>query len=102
MAGAITLGEVSARTTVLRIACRRCDRQGRYTVASLISRHGPAFTVPDVLRSISADCPRQSAATSVNDICGAYCPGLAALFGVSLGSPDSASCGSACSRALVR
>ena len=40
--GVITLGEMWAkRMTMLEVACRRCERQGRLRIERLIAEHGP-------------------------------------------------------------
>jgi hypothetical protein len=41
----------------LVIACGRCNRAGRYPVATLIEKHGRSFPIPILLRTLSADCP---------------------------------------------
>jgi hypothetical protein len=41
---------------VVRLDCRHCLRSGRYRLAVLIERYGPAAGLPEVL---SADCPRR-------------------------------------------
>jgi hypothetical protein len=48
--GSITLGDVAEHTTVLAVACRRCDQAGRYNVDTLIARHGEGFGIPNLLR----------------------------------------------------
>jgi len=35
-----TLGEIAARTSVLSVACSRCERRGRYRLDKLITRYG--------------------------------------------------------------
>jgi hypothetical protein len=50
-------------------------------LATLISRHGSGFDIPDLLRLLSADCLKRQS-VSFYDRCGIHCPGLAALFGV--------------------
>ena len=57
--GAVTLGQISFST--LQVGCTECDRQGRYQVARLIERHGPAQGLPDLAAKLSADCPRRLA-----------------------------------------
>jgi hypothetical protein len=47
--GAITLADVAARIDILIVACTRCDRSGRYSMATLIGRHGRWFPVPGLL-----------------------------------------------------
>jgi hypothetical protein len=82
VAGSLILSNVAARTPVLNIGCDRCDRVGRYSLDTLIERYGAAFTIPTLLRELSADCPKRVAAT-VYDICGVHCPDLPAQFPVS-------------------
>jgi hypothetical protein len=79
MTGALTLAGVAERTDVLVVACSRCDRAGRYRLDTLISRHGPGYGVPELLRALSADCPKRES-VSVYDLCGIHCPDLSKLF----------------------
>jgi hypothetical protein len=67
--GSLTLADVAARTDVLAVACSRCDRAGRYPVAKLIDQRGRDFSIPELLRALSQDCPKRG---SVNqyDMCG--------------------------------
>ena len=69
-AGFLTLADISFRTDMLVITCKRCERSGRYMVARLIAHHGQGFAVPELLRLLSADCPKQGAANAY-DRCGA-------------------------------
>jgi hypothetical protein len=78
-AGSLTLADVAGRTADLAVACTRCDRAGRYHMAKLIARHGPVFPVPELLRLLSADCPKR-ASVSAYDLCGAHFPELSRLF----------------------
>lgn len=79
MTGSITLADVAARTDGLVVACTRCERAGRYSLDTLIRRHGPAFGVPALLRHLSADCPKRQS-ISVYDLCDAHAPELSTLF----------------------
>ena len=79
MSGSITLAQVAERTAVLAVACSRCDRAGRYSVATLIETYGHALPIPLLLHALSRDCPRQEA-TSLYGTCGIHCPDLPALF----------------------
>jgi hypothetical protein len=72
------LGDVAARTDALEVACTRCDRAGRYPLATLIERHGRSFPIP-TLRAFSEDCPKRFS-VSAYDLCGVHCPELARLF----------------------
>lgn len=41
------------------VDCATCKRSGRYTVASLIDRYGPAISTIDLLRHLTASCRYQ-------------------------------------------
>ena len=82
--GSISLSEVSEHTAVLAVACSRCERAGQYRLETLIARHGEDFGIPDLLRQLSADCPKRRSIT-VYDLCGIHCPELPAFF---LGKTD--------------
>jgi hypothetical protein len=77
--GAITLADVAVRTDELVVACTRCERAGQYSVKALVRHYGRRRGVPDLLRLLSADCPR-ALSVSGCDMCGLHCPGLAELF----------------------
>jgi hypothetical protein len=40
MTDLITLGEIATRTSMLTVACSRCERRGSYRLDKLIARHG--------------------------------------------------------------
>jgi hypothetical protein len=40
MSGSITLGDVAEHTTVLAVACSRCERVGRYNLHILMASDG--------------------------------------------------------------
>jgi hypothetical protein len=77
--GVITLADVAARTDTLDVACKSCERAGRYAVAALVKRYGRRTDIPDLLRKLSANCSHQQSVRNY-DLCGVYCPGLAHLF----------------------
>ena len=79
MTGSITLADVAARTDALVVACTRCDRAGRYSVGTLIRRHGRRFGIPSVLTKLSADCAKRES-LSAYDLCGIHAPELSELF----------------------
>jgi hypothetical protein len=79
VSGSITLAQVAERTTVLAVACSRCDRAGRYNLTTLIKQHGRSFTIPLLLRTLAADCPKRESGSNY-DNCGIHCPDLPALF----------------------
>jgi hypothetical protein len=41
------------------MACRKCERRGRYRVAGLIQRCGVDVSLPELKDIIAADCRRQ-------------------------------------------
>ncbi len=57
--GSLSLADVAERTPDLAAACNRCDRAGRYRMSRLIEQHGASCSVPDLLRLLSADCPKR-------------------------------------------
>jgi hypothetical protein len=71
--GSITLGDVAEHTTVLAVACSRCERVGRYNLHILMARHGEGFGIPNLLRLLSKDCVKR-ASVSAYDLCGVHCP----------------------------
>ena len=77
--GALTLAQVAEHTEVLAVACNRCERAGRYPIATLIARHGYDFTVPELLRRLSDDCTKR-ASISIYNLCGVHCPELSEWF----------------------
>jgi hypothetical protein len=70
-AGVVLLGQVAARLPFLEFACNRCDRRGRLSTARLVAEHGPDMPVPELLRILSADCPRRQAMERgfIADVC---------------------------------
>jgi hypothetical protein len=61
------------------VACSRCERTGRYQMATLIERHGRSCPVPELLRELSVDCVKRKS-ISQYDLCGVHCPELPAMF----------------------
>jgi hypothetical protein len=60
------------------VACKRCNRAGKYKLAKLIEQHGRSFPIPLLLDELAGDCPKRESVT-VYDLCGIFCPGLAEL-----------------------
>jgi hypothetical protein len=68
--GAWVLSDVAAvGRNQIDVACKKCDRRGRVSVARLLIEHGPEVPLPDLLKLLAANCPRQAAA-SIYDRCG--------------------------------
>jgi hypothetical protein len=60
---------------VVRIECRYCPRAGRYSLAGLVARFGPAAGLPEVLAALSVDYERR-ADWRITGPCGAGFPDL--------------------------
>jgi hypothetical protein len=58
--GAITFDDLRSRLRMLRVACGKCGRVGRYSVERLIERRGCDGKVVDLLADLSVDCPRRN------------------------------------------
>ena len=80
-AGTIILGQIAARLSMPDIACNRCDRRGWLRTARLLAAHGADMPVPELLRILSADCPRRQAMErgQLANICGIHAPQLIGL-----------------------
>jgi hypothetical protein len=77
--GAYTLADVAARASVLNVACRHCDRRGRFNIARLIEAHGPDARMPDLKDVLAGNCPKLHSQVA-SDRCGVHFPDLVALF----------------------
>jgi hypothetical protein len=64
---------------MLEVACHRCDRKGRVSLARLIEEHGAGMGLPDLWQSLAGDCPN-ARSTALNSRCAIYYPQLPALF----------------------
>ena len=72
MTGAVPLADYPEK--LVRIACRKCDRRGRYWRSSLIALYGETAPLPDVLCHLVRNCPKRGGIG--NEACGAYFPDL--------------------------
>jgi hypothetical protein len=70
-----TFADLLAKLTVLRVECSKCGRFGRYPLHRLIDQHGRSGAILEWFEKLTADCPRERAA-SVSDKCHAQCPDL--------------------------
>jgi len=77
--GSITIGELQGKLTMLDIACHRCERRGRVSLARLIEEHGADTGLPDLWESLAGDC-QHARSTAVHNRCAIYYPQLSALF----------------------
>ncbi len=55
--GAVTLRNLAL--PMVSVRCVRCDRAGRYRVATLAERFGLDARMPDVASALEEDCPRK-------------------------------------------
>jgi hypothetical protein len=73
--GAIIFSDLIGKLDVVKVACGKCGRVGRYSLARLIERHGRDGKVADLIGAVAADCPKWKAA-NFGDRCDARCPDL--------------------------
>ena len=66
------LGELDLSGLSAVIACRYCQRRGRYPLTALVVRYGIAATWDDVLRDLSANCTAAADRTGKSGCNGAY------------------------------
>ncbi len=60
--GSLSLAQIADLLTVVEVRCTKCDRRGRYRIATLIERYGADFAGPDLRDKLSADCEKHRAA----------------------------------------
>lgn len=73
--GAIIFSDLIGKLDVLRVACSKCGRDGRYALSRLIDKRGRDAKIIDWLGELTVDCPKKSAG-NFSDQCGAKCPQL--------------------------
>jgi len=64
--GAIVFSDLTGKVEVLRVACEKCGRDGRYILARLIRQHGRDGKLVDWLDELTAECPKK-VARNMND-----------------------------------
>ena len=74
-----TLAEIAALTSMLTVACSRCERRGRYRLDALIARHGADAPVRVIVPELTADCPQRESAV-LAERCDILFPELRKLF----------------------
>jgi hypothetical protein len=77
--GSLTPADLVGKLDVLRVACSKCDRAGRYRVARLVEELGADAKLTDWLSKITADC-RRKRRNNFGDQCAALCPDLARVL----------------------
>jgi hypothetical protein len=73
------VGEIAARTSMLQVACSRCERRGRYRRDNLIAPHGADAGVRVIVPELTADCPQRGSA-ALMERCDVLFPELSTLF----------------------
>ncbi len=65
----ITLGQAARHVAMLTLACNRCGRGGRLSVARLLAEWGEHMALADISDEITASCPQRQARSTepVND-----------------------------------
>jgi len=76
--GAVTLGDIADKLPMLEVACSRCERHGRLSVAKLIEQHGVDAQLTNLRTILAGDCPRVGGA--VYEQCGVHYPHLVRLW----------------------
>lgn len=61
---------------VVRVACRFCERRGRYRLETLTAAYGATYDLADVLAHLSRDCRAASERTGKSGCKGPYLPDL--------------------------
>src|SRR5438477_3065940 len=77
--GSITLGELQGKLDLLDIACHRCERSGRVSLARLIDEHGADTGLPDLWEALAGDCAN-AGSTALHNRCAIYYPQMVGLF----------------------
>lgn len=77
----ISLGDMEAKgMRMLEVACRKCARHGRLSIARLIAEHG-RDDHGDLCALIAHDCPRmRNLSASIYERCGVHFPELPRWF----------------------
>jgi hypothetical protein len=56
--GYLVFGDIEGKLDMLRVECTRCPREGRYSVAGLIEKHGRDGRMMEWREQLNGDCPR--------------------------------------------
>jgi hypothetical protein len=73
--------------TPVAITCSKCPRAGQLPLRKLVQEHGRHIAIPDLLRQLSADCPKR-ASINATDVCGARLPEVPWLMGFKNAAKD--------------
>jgi hypothetical protein len=74
-----TLCEIATRTSMLAVACSRCERRRGYRLAALIARRGADAGVRVIVPELTAGCPRRDSPTLM-ERCDVLFPEMRTLF----------------------
>ena len=73
------LGAIATRTSMLQVACSRCERRGRYRLDKLIARYGADAGARVIVPELTADCPQRDS-SALMERCDILFPDLLKLF----------------------
>lgn len=76
--GVVTLRDIADKLPMLKVACSRCERHGRLSVAKLIEQHGAGAQLTNLRTILVGDCPRIGGA--IYEQCGVRYPQLVRLW----------------------
>jgi hypothetical protein len=75
----LTVADLIGRADFLELACGRCERRGRLSVARLAREHALGTPLATIMRAQVGDCPNRNAQQE-RDRCDPYSPTLSTLF----------------------
>ncbi len=78
--GYYILSDIIGHADMLELACGRCERRGKLSVARLAADYAPDTQLHTIMRAQIGDCP-QRAARQERERCDPYSPTLSRLFG---------------------
>jgi len=75
----VTLGQAARHVAMLTLACNRCGRHGRLSVARLLAEWGEHMALADISDDTTASCPQRKA-HGAYERCAVHWPDLPGLF----------------------
>ena len=57
--GAMRLGALRGKLSMLAVACWRCERRRRLRLDRLITEHGAEVSLPELCDRLAGDCPKR-------------------------------------------
>ncbi len=75
----LIFGDIEGKLDVLRVECTRCERKGRYNVATLIAKHGRKGNLTNWASDLKGDCPKRNV-HALHERCDIICPDLSKVL----------------------